>query len=542
MESTFYIPANLDLDLIVQSRRKDTRENLKWSICYILNALYRMTASKKYRDEFEQHGGYPLNSKLLKEKLGKRYNEAFKILEAAKIITRSKSYSVGKLAKVVGLSAPYSDYSFKKVIMTATTPFSIKLATEQKKWEEKNADALQELEFITKWFSPDYLQLDLEKAHVFIEYYRSEMLSSLESSSHPPIQMEVYKQRINARVNSMIFTANSFSKNEYNLFCTGSDQRLHSILTSTKKELRTLYTFKGQPLVSVDIKASQPYLLNTLLNADFWKTKLENIYPHLSHHLHSPIFHTSHLSPIMLLTLETPKPPFEGKNTSYQDLNWGEGFYEYLVKRATSEGDSKIFATRSKAKSSVMNILYNQEYYMEYTPEFKRFESWFPEIALLVNILNSLSREVSDLEKKKISFLPVLLQRIESCIVLRTTCKRIAKEHPSVPLYPIHDSILTTKENVHIVSRVMEKELYNFVNVNAGLSIEEYNETITFENLRKVAKEDFAEIVSKKKLCNSKIPLSKPLLYSFPQLGESQILSTRFLPTEELYNEHESWD
>ena len=426
--------------------------------------------------------------------------------------------------------------------MTATTPFCMKLASEQKKWEKKNTDALQDLDFITKWFSPDYLQLDLEKAHVFIEYYRAEMTSILESNKYPPEQTDVYKQRINARVNSMIFTADRFSKNEYNLFCTGSDQRLHSILTSTKKELRTLYTFKGQPLVSVDIKASQPYLLNTLLNADFWKKNLENIYPHLFHHLHSPSFHSSHLSPIMLLTLETSKPPLEGKNTRYQDLNWSEGFYDYLTKRASDEGDPKLFSTRGIAKRSVMNILYNQEYYMEYTSELKRFKSWFPEIAQLVSILNSLSREVSDLEKKKISFLPVLLQRIESWIVLRNICRRIAKEYPSVPLYPIHDSILTTKENVHVIRRVMETELYNFVKVTAGLSIEEFNETSTFKNLSKVAKEDFAEIVSKKKLCSSKISLSKPLLYSFPKLGESQILSTRFLPTEELYAERENWE
>jgi len=532
MKSTFYIPTNLDIDLIIPKGRKDLRENLKWSVCFILNSLYKMSINKKYRDEFEEQGGYPLNATVLKQTLGKRYNEAFKILKSAKIITRSTSYTVGKQSKVVGLSNPYSDNSFKKVTLTATTPFCKKLSSVISASMQKNDEALKELSFITKWFSSDYLELDIEKAHVFIEFYRSEMFNLLDGVDYPIEEKEVIKQRINARTNSMISTADNFSKKEYSLYCKGKDQRLHSILTSTKKELRTLYTFKEQPLVAIDIKASQPYLLNTLLDPDFWEKKLEKIYSNLHNHLNSPTFRFSHLLPIMLLTSETTKSHLKEENTRYQDLNWSDGFYEYLMIRDTANGDSKLFTSRGKTKKSVMNMLYNQENYMEHTPELIRFKSWFPEIAKLVSILNSLSRKVSDLEKKKVSFLPVLLQRIESSLVLKTICKRIADEYPEVPLYPIHDSILTTKENVHIVKSMMEKELSNFVKVKAGLSTEEYNESFTFENLRSIANEDFSDILKKRKLFKCKIKLRKPLLYSIPKWGESQIISTRFLPED----------
>lgn len=40
--------------------------------------------------------------------------------------------------------------------------------------------------------------------------------------------------------------------------------------------------------------------------------------------------------------------------------------------------------------------------------------------------------------------LPILLQHLEADCVLDYTCKKIAKKYPDMPLFTIHDSIITT--------------------------------------------------------------------------------------------------
>ncbi|MDD3962251.1 MAG: hypothetical protein WC155_06185 [Candidatus Cloacimonadales bacterium] len=68
--------------------------------------------------------------------------------------------------------------------------------------------------------------------------------------------------------------------------------------------------------------------------------------------------------------------------------------------------------------------------------------------------------------------LAVLLQAIEAEIVLHRVAKRISRERRRLPIFTIHDSIVTTEGNEEYVKSVLEDEIRKAVGVAPQLSIE----------------------------------------------------------------------
>jgi hypothetical protein len=90
------------------------------------------------------------------------------------------------------------------------------------------------------------------------------------------------------------------------------------------------------------------------------------------------------------------------------------------------------------------------------------FRSKFPKIYALM----------CDLKQKDHSTLSILLQRVESTLVLDKICGRISSEFPKIPLFTIHDSILTTPNNVEYVKSIIEEECKKYIGIAPMLSIE----------------------------------------------------------------------
>jgi hypothetical protein len=55
------------------------------------------------------------------------------------------------------------------------------------------------------------------------------------------------------------------------------------------------------------------------------------------------------------------------------------------------------------------------------------------------------------------AYLPIMLQRLESFLVLDVVCKEISRLKPHIPLLTIHDNIITTKGNEALVKEVMQQ-------------------------------------------------------------------------------------
>jgi len=75
-------------------------------------------------------------------------------------------------------------------------------------------------------------------------------------------------------------------------------------------------------------------------------------------------------------------------------------------------------------------------------------------------------------ESKPHATLAVLLQLIESYIMIDVVCRRIANEKPDLPVFTIHDSLVTTVGNEEYIRYVMEEEILRMVGFKPSLKIE----------------------------------------------------------------------
>ena len=116
--------------------------------------------------------------------------------------------------------------------------------------------------------------------------------------------------------------------------------------------------------------------------------------------------------------------------------------------------------------------------------ELKRIFSTelYPKVAELFRIIK---REYADAEMDKPhSRLSRLLQSIESTIMLHRCCKRIWEEGgQEIPIFTIHDSIVTTCEHQEYVQTVIAEEFAKNIGKSPALSIETWSEKNLDQNI-----------------------------------------------------------
>jgi hypothetical protein len=88
---------------------------------------------------------------------------------------------------------------------------------------------------------------------------------SIQVSSHPDDgTVAVYK------LSSYLATTLQCYQNPSRNVIVDSAGKRHTPLTRLKKEFRFFLKYKGEHLVSLDVKNSQPYFSLTMMNASFW--------------------------------------------------------------------------------------------------------------------------------------------------------------------------------------------------------------------------------------------------------------------------------
>ncbi|WP_145944184.1 hypothetical protein [Fuerstiella marisgermanici] len=259
--------------------------------------------------------------------------------------------------------------------------------------------------------------------------------------------------------------------------------RIHTDLTNCHSLIRSSLTVNGDHLVSIDIKNSQPLFLslllinyrrsgNRILPIKRFQDSSSNPYAGLDELIrktvHPIILNTNNpQSPAVLLsntTVQTvqgvsqdiaadefrttggcPKARAVNNALLSNDEQWfvelcEQGrLYEQLMETAE-------IPVRSWAKEAMFEILYGKNTLR--TPAKSCFTEMFPKVAEVVRVH----------KRKDHRFLARLLQNVESDFVINTVCRRLMMERPEIPVFTIHDSIMTTPEHVEYVNRVFQDE------------------------------------------------------------------------------------
>jgi hypothetical protein len=240
--------------------------------------------------------------------------------------------------------------------------------------------------------------------------------------------------------------------------------RLHSTMTQIKGDLRPFIKYDGKKLIAIDIVNSQPYLAIVLLNP----IKFEENYI-LEHLINiNPKFKNPNY-PIMLV--KRIKEVSTTENTRlYKEIVANGTFYEdfgkILQNCGVLEKDLDQDIIRKSAKNATFSAFFSPNTSISYCEDAKSFKEVFPIVFDIFKMIKS--------TRGKHNTLAILLQHLEATLVLQRACKIISEERPDIPIFTLHDSIITTVGNENYVNEVLTNVLTEAIGVAPKIKIERW--------------------------------------------------------------------
>ena len=449
-------------------------------VCHILGLLSSIPARNK--DLISDDGYVPLYTPKLNEPITD-YAAYLEYLRATNVIEWKDDGDCSKgKARRYRWKEPYFSAEFVKV----PTPKYLNLIQKGKveTVEEFRRNRSREIEndcpqYLLHWYNTNKLKMNSERASKFaFELKKYRIAQGVESwdwnrdkgcYKHPQNQYLAIMENINSISGTI---------NDYKVQVDDHVHRLHSVLTNMQKEFRNFLTYDGQPLVSIDIKNSQPYLSCILFNPAFWteNSTLDLSLNTLPQNIRDSIRFTPPRAGSISINTALNKffRKLEGHEFDrYKSIVSEGAMYETIMQWILDE--KRITIERDDAKTIIFKLFFSPN---RTNPEDENhwlmlyFKEKFPQVVELFKIIKKNYQGLD--EKKQHGRLACLLQSIESEIILIRCCQRIWDEKPAqVPIFTIHDSIVTTLVNKDYVKRIMEEELTRAIGVTPRLS-EEY--------------------------------------------------------------------
>ena len=218
------------------------------------------------------------------------------------------------------------------------------------------------------------------------------------------------------------------------------------------KVLRPFLRIKNEPLVNIDIKNSQPYLSTIILTNPSkvsWMTK----------------------NPAFILLLQTLKVSLSQDVKKYISLVISGYLYEYLMEAFKNEG---LELTRDETKQQVLRILFARNRMPKDGINRKARLVFIKNFQTVHRIFSKVRGHKKGDKFQNFRRFAILLQRIESYLMLDVILKRIYKELPGTIAITIHDSVMTgvLTNNVEAVRKIIIEELTFFVGFPPQVKIE----------------------------------------------------------------------
>jgi hypothetical protein len=482
-----YIPENLNVDELIKEFPpffKMDRDKL----LHIISLLNEIPAID--HSQYEKEDGWiPIHSTLV-QKVGIRDFPKYKdwLIEVGILETDGRYIPNEK--------ATY--YRFKEKYRRPIKIESISKKTLLKAISKKsNNEMISQKSYphLFKWF--DGLQIDVDAAEDFL--WQKYKLDKKQGILHS-------REKLNAG----IINVDKIASGQIHFSVDQSAGRLHHNLSNMQSSLRNFMTYKGLPLVSIDIRNSQPAMCTAILQPKFWGLltdeettnsvdrsnsyqetkgeknfeKIRDLEGNTSENFkkigvfegQSIVFNDfpskfqqsipNTTSPIMLAELH--KTLAEPDVQKFIEVVSAGQLYEYMEEQIhehnrSVSGEIKEY-TRKDIKVIIFTVLFTDNRFIgqqSATPK-RIFKSIFPNVYKILAMIKKTDK----------TMLAILLQKLESMVVLDRITKRIAKERPKLPIYTIHDSITTTVGNEEYVQNVMKEEIQKAIGIVPALSIE----------------------------------------------------------------------
>ncbi len=317
---------------------------------------------------------------------------------------------------------------------------------EQKR--KKIAD--DEYPYLTKWFETAQLEIDLEEAEeCLIRIYKKDL-------KEMPVENADFRFKRN--YSNVLRLANG----DYRYGVDGTAKRFHTNLTNIKKELRNYITYNQETLGSIDLKNSQPYLLQAIFEPKPFRylkveEKIKEFNPKFNINNNEFQIISGRLIDAKS-SLENVIVSVSGSQelTNFRSTTREGTFYENVGKQFVKKQEDPTQLSseyRKLAKKGTYQVLFAKNSAINYSKEIRIFKNEFPLIYAFAYAI----------KQGQHNTLALTLQWVEAKMILGIICRKINEENPEIPLFTIHDSIVTTVQNLEKVEdyvKVLFKEVF----------------------------------------------------------------------------------
>jgi hypothetical protein len=354
-----------------------------------------------------------------------------------KVLERSKSYEPG--ARSYG-------YRFaKEYIAGPVVPVNITKYTLRKNIGTKNnwdRNMAAKFRYLECWFNDD-LNLDFDAAMKRLEWLRIEDFCAGKFGAQLSYN--------GSYANLMLL-----KECEYYFNVDYTAGRVHTNLTSLRWELRNYLTYAGKQLASVDVVASQPFLIANVLLSPWYYEKGESELLRY-HNTWGCIKEEIDIAEVQkhIMKLGPDAELFK------QDVK--DDFYTAFMHRVKNSGEETEL-TRDDMKKAVFLALYsdNNFIYQEQAYLKQIFRDTYPSVYAVL----------AAYKIRKARALPVLIQHIESLLVPTGVAKGLFKHTRNMPLFTIHDSIVLPADEIERCKKAFAETYTSLIDAVPNLKTE----------------------------------------------------------------------
>jgi len=459
-----YIPENINLDEILKDSPPDF-DYYKDCFVYILHLITSINKKRKEADIIKNKGYTPISKRILQSRIY-HYRKYIDYLIDQEIITEDRQYIVGEKSRGLRFTNRYNSKVKKEKIMKKTLVKSI-----LKRKKSVDVKKTAKLDYLEKWWNEN-LTIDIAGA---IECLSKLYLEEVEDEK-VEYPLEVF--------NSRMIPADKLYQKDFLFEVDNTSGRLHTWITQLKSNLRKYIKYDGQTLCNVDITNSQPFLAISLLDQYAYKNnKMRErilMYNSKLRKKSKDQIRTTNITTngidkikyhenikeentIMIVENELNNQDVRVYKKLVSEGTFYEKFGEMLAKDQSVNFTQKV-DFRSEAKNATFGAFFSPNVSITYKPEMRSFKQYFPTVYKVFSTIKQ--------GRKQHPTLACALQNLEADLILNHVCKRISEEYPHIPLYTLHDSIVTTTNYSDCVKLIMEEELEKAIGLKPQIKIE----------------------------------------------------------------------
>ncbi len=253
-----------------------------------------------------------------------------------------------------------------------------------------------------------------------------------------------------------------------------TSNRLHTGVLAIKSELRGLLLYGNQYLINCDISNCQPLLSTILLNGKDHSELISEVLKEVLYVKNNG--DKKHYYSIMDMISSIKKNPSD-QTKLYLDLAVSGKIYSYFGSKMGITGTCK--EVKGAGKAALITVLFNS--WRAPNKKQQLFHSLFKQVAELFILINrkfkfTKAHAARINEKKQNNLLAILLQSIESKLILDTICPKLKKIHKDIPLITLHDGIATTPKYYDTLHETMNSVLKEHISDKVDFKKEDFKQ------------------------------------------------------------------